>query len=134
MCTSKDRSESEKRPPERVRKAAGVDYRWHGLRHTFITRLAENPNVSEKLSGRLRDMLADGYWRVQSHPDAVATGRERRKRRSAPSNDLNLLTRASRGVQLSTRISPYQTKGQGDAIDAPERLWTTARSCVTVVS
>jgi integrase len=25
-------------------KKAGVKYRWHDLRHTFVTRLAENPD------------------------------------------------------------------------------------------
>ncbi|HEY6418246.1 MAG TPA: hypothetical protein VIX59_04515 [Candidatus Binataceae bacterium] len=31
-----------------MRHTAKVDYRWHDLRHTFVTRLAENPSVSEE--------------------------------------------------------------------------------------
>jgi integrase len=43
--------------------AAGVRYRWHDLRHTFITRLAERPEISEQtimsLAGHVsRSMLA----------------------------------------------------------------------------
>ena len=33
---------------ETARKRAGVTYRWHDARHTFVSRLAESPYVSEQ--------------------------------------------------------------------------------------
>jgi len=38
---------------ESAREKAGVECRWHDLRHTFISRLAESPDVSEERA--LRD-------------------------------------------------------------------------------
>lgn len=31
-----------------MHRTAKVDYRWHDLRRTFVTRLAENPSASEE--------------------------------------------------------------------------------------
>jgi integrase len=64
---------------ERVRKAAGVDYRWHDLRHTFITRLAENPNVSEEtirsLAGHVSRRMLERYShiRTRAKEEAIRT-------------------------------------------------------------
>jgi integrase len=54
---------------------AKVQYRWHDLRHTFISRLAENPNTSEQTiqalaghvshrlqSGRSKDPRTSRFW------------------------------------------------------------------------
>jgi integrase len=42
-------------------KRAGVHYRWHDLRHSFVTRLAERPDVSEQtiraLSGHVSNQM-----------------------------------------------------------------------------
>jgi integrase len=58
--------------------AAGVHYRWHDLRHTFITRLAENPAVSEQtikaLAGHVSKQMLERYShiRAQAKRDAIA--------------------------------------------------------------
>jgi integrase len=57
--------------------AAGIRYRWHDLRHTFITRLAERPEISEQtimsLAGHVsRSMLARyGNIRSQAKQEAI---------------------------------------------------------------
>jgi integrase len=64
---------------ERVRTAAGVDYRWHDLRHTFITRLAENPKVSEEtirsLAGHVSRRMLERYShiRTRAKEEAIRT-------------------------------------------------------------
>jgi integrase len=64
---------------ERVRRLAGLDYRWHDLRHTFITRLAENPNVSEEtiraLAGHVSRRMLERYShiRTRAKQDAIRT-------------------------------------------------------------
>ena len=61
-----------------VLKMAGLHYRWHDCRHTFITRLAENPNVSEQtimaLAGHVsKAMLARySHIRVAAKQAAIA--------------------------------------------------------------
>jgi integrase len=58
---------------------AQVHYRWHDLRHTFITRLAENPAVSEQtikaLAGHVSRQMLERYShiRMQAKKDAIAT-------------------------------------------------------------
>ena len=60
-------------------KRAGVQYRWHDLRHTFVTRLAENPNVSEQtiraLAGHVSKQMLERYShiRTQAKQDAIAS-------------------------------------------------------------
>lgn len=55
---------------ERVRIAAGLDYRWHDLRHTFVTRLAENPKVSEEtirsLAGHVSRRMLERYSHIRT--------------------------------------------------------------------
>jgi integrase len=59
-------------------KEAGVKYRWHDLRHTFVSRLAENASVSEEtirsLAGHVSRQMLQRYShiRVQAKRDAIA--------------------------------------------------------------
>jgi integrase len=50
-------------------KSAKVDYRWHDCRHTFVTRLAENPNVSEEtiraLAGHVSKKMLERYSHIR---------------------------------------------------------------------
>ena len=57
---------------------AGVRYRWHDCRHSFISRLAENPHVSEEtiksLAGHVSKRMLERYShiRTQAKRDAIA--------------------------------------------------------------
>jgi len=57
---------------------AGVRYRWHDCRHPFISRLAENPHVSEEtiksLAGHVSKRMLERYShiRTQAKRDAIA--------------------------------------------------------------
>jgi integrase len=46
-------------------RSAGLHYRWHDLRHSFVSRLAENPQVSEAtlkaLSGHVSKRMLEHY-------------------------------------------------------------------------
>ena len=58
---------------------AGVNYRFYDARHTFITRLAETPNISEEtirqLAGHVSPRMLARYAhiRAQARRDAIAT-------------------------------------------------------------
>jgi integrase len=51
-------------------KRAGVSYRWHDLRHTFVTRLAERPDVSEQtiraLAGHVSNQMLQHYSHIRT--------------------------------------------------------------------
>jgi integrase len=51
-------------------KRAGVSYRWHDLRHTFVTRLAESPDVSEQtirsIAGHVSNQMLQHYSHIRS--------------------------------------------------------------------
>ena len=57
-------------------KAAGVRYRPHDMRHTFISRLAENPSVSEQtikaLAGHLSRQMMERYSHIRSQAKQAA--------------------------------------------------------------
>jgi len=61
---------------EGVCKSAGVRYRWHDLRHTFISRLAENPSVSEEtlkqLAGHVSKKMLERYSHIRRHAKQAA--------------------------------------------------------------
>jgi integrase len=58
-------------------RTAGIHYRWHDLRHTFITRLAENPSVSEQtiraLAGHVSKQMLERYSHIrkEAKQDAI---------------------------------------------------------------
>jgi len=57
-------------------KHAGVRYRWHDLRHTFISRLAESPSISEQtiraLAGHVSRQMLEHYSHIRSHAKQAA--------------------------------------------------------------
>jgi integrase len=66
-------------------RSAGLRYRWHDLRHTFVSRLAENPAVSEQtimaLAGHVSKSMLARYSHIrqaakQAAINALETGRQ----------------------------------------------------------
>jgi integrase len=59
-----------------VLKAAGLHFRWHDLRHTFVSRLAENPLVSEQtimtLAGHVSKAMLSRYSHIRSEAKLAA--------------------------------------------------------------
>ncbi len=57
-------------------KAAGVSYRPHDMRHTFISRLAENPGVSEQtikaLAGHVSRQMLERYSHIRCEAKQAA--------------------------------------------------------------
>ena len=57
-------------------KSAGLRYRPHDMRHTFISRLAENPNVSEQtikaLAGHVSRQMLERYSHIRSEAKQAA--------------------------------------------------------------
>ncbi|HXE90744.1 MAG TPA: site-specific integrase [Terriglobales bacterium] len=55
---------------------AGVHYRWHDLRHTFVSRLAENPAVSEQtiraLAGHVSRSMLERYSHIRTQAKQTA--------------------------------------------------------------
>jgi integrase len=62
-------------------RQTGLKYRWHDLRHTFITRLLENPNNSEEtvraLAGHVSRKMMEHYSHIrQKAKEAAIAGLE----------------------------------------------------------
>jgi integrase len=59
-----------------IRKTACLNYRWHDCRHTFISRLAENPAVSEQtimtLAGHVSKAMLGRYSHIRSQAKQAA--------------------------------------------------------------
>jgi integrase len=57
-------------------KTTGLQYRWHDLRHTFVSRLAENPAVSEgtimTLAGHVSKAMLERYSHIRDAAKDVA--------------------------------------------------------------
>jgi integrase len=55
---------------------SGVRYRWHDLRHTFVSRLAESASVSEQtirsLAGHVSRQMLEHYSHIRSHAKQAA--------------------------------------------------------------
>jgi integrase len=63
-------------------RQSGMKYRWHDLRHTFITRLLENPNNSEEtvraLAGHVSPKMMEHYSHIRQKAKEAAIGHNRR--------------------------------------------------------
>lgn len=60
----------------RALRQTGLKYRWHDLRHTFITRLLENPNNSEEtvraLAGHVSRKMMEHYSHIRRKAEEAA--------------------------------------------------------------
>jgi integrase len=76
-------------------KAAKVKYRWHDLRHTFISRIGENPGNSEStikaLAGHVTNAMLERYCqaRKQAKHNAIAQMHAERDRELNSGNCTN---------------------------------------------
>lgn len=59
-----------------ARTKAALNYRWHDLRHSFVSRLAENPHVSEEtiraLAGHVSRRMLERYSHIRTHAKRAA--------------------------------------------------------------
>ena len=60
----------------RALRVSGLRYRWHDLRHTYISRLAENPEASEQtirsLTGHVSKRMLDRYSHIANRAKIAA--------------------------------------------------------------
>jgi integrase len=60
----------------RARRLAGVTARWHDLRHTLVSRLAENPTISEEtirsLAGHVSHQMLSRYAHIRAQAKRAA--------------------------------------------------------------
>jgi integrase len=61
----------------RAKRLAGVTARWHDLRHTLVSRLAENPAISEEtirsLAGHVSRQMLSRYAHIRARAKRAAT-------------------------------------------------------------
>jgi integrase len=88
--------------PEELKSAKPLKYRWHDCRHTFVTRLAENTNVSEEtiraLAGHVSKKMLERYSHIRSTAKQAAIFALDRTREQVLSQD-------ERGDQENTVLS-----------------------------
>jgi integrase len=102
----------------KVLKDADLKYRWHDLRHTFVTRLAENPNISEEtiraLAGHVSKEMLQRYShiRVAAKRDAIAA-LERDRLHNSPAG----------GTELGT----IREHSSNEPQQVAERIWLPPR-------
>ena len=93
-------------------KAAGIRYRWHDLRHTFISILAENPMVSEgtikALAGHVSKKMLERYSHIRANAKREA---------------IAALVSARVGTKLGT-ISEDETRAGSQVA---EKIWLPPR-------
>jgi integrase len=88
---------------------AAVKYRWHDLRHTFVTRLAENPEVSEQtiraLAGHVSQQMLQRYSHIrrQAKEDAIAA-LEVQRQENQPAGGTKMGTPADKQRELKSEV------------------------------
>jgi integrase len=123
---------SYKRAFETARKKAGVECRFYDARHTFITRLAENPTVSEEtirqLAGHVNHKMLGRYAhiRVEARRAAIAT-LERKPLKNGEKDDppQNPPQSPSEAVQEIVNDVEKTEQDQGLRIGSPGRIRTS---------
>jgi integrase len=99
-------------------KSAGLKYRWHDLRHTFVTRLAENPDVSEQtiraLAGHVSQEMLQRYSHIrrQAKEDAIAA-LDMQRRKSDPAG--------------GTKVGTVEQRKEESTPQVTEKIWLPPR-------
>jgi integrase len=97
-------------------KRAGVSYRWHDLRHTFVTRLAERPDVSEQtvraLAGHVSNQMLQHYSHIRSQAKqaAIRTLEDQAGEPILPEHGQRI-GQSSRDAQDETEANSLETNG-----------------------
>jgi integrase len=95
---------------------AGVSYRWHDLRHTFVSRLAENAAVSEEtirsLAGHVSKQMLQRYSHIRTHAKQAAI--------AAMEQDAAILDAVEQAAAENAEIA--STRAQNRAQSLPEGL------------
>jgi integrase len=96
----------------RVRREANVKARWHDLRHTLVSRLAENPTISEEtiraLAGHVSRQMLSRYAHIRAQA----------KRAAIASLDYEVERVKSVDSQMG---SPQKSPQSGDAVSDHDR-------------
>ena len=102
----------------KVLKDAKVHYRWHDLRHTFVTRLAENPNVSEEtiraLAGHVSKEMLSRYSHI----------RVKAKREAITALERDRIENSAGG---GTKVGTILTRGEEAESQVDEKIWLPPR-------
>ncbi|MGI9101826.1 MAG: tyrosine-type recombinase/integrase [Terriglobales bacterium] len=90
-------------------KAAGVHYRWHDLRHSFITRLAENPAVSEQtiraLAGHVSKQMLERYSHIRRHAKQEAIAALQAARAAVPAEGAQKWAQSGEGEEQRAAVT-----------------------------
>lgn len=55
-----------------ARTKSELSYRWHDLRHSFVSRRAENPHVSEETVRAVSRRMLERYSHIRTHAKRAA--------------------------------------------------------------
>jgi integrase len=114
---SRRQVQSWQRAWRKVLKDTGLKYRWHDLRHTFITRLAENPNISEETIRALAGHVSKEMLQRYSHI------RVRAKQKAIAALELDRLNNPTGGTKVGT-VEERESEGQSQVT---EKIWLPPR-------
>jgi integrase len=96
---------------------AGLKYRWHDLRHTFVTRLAENPNISEETIRSLAGHVSKEMLQRYSHI------RVRAKREAIAALEFDRLQNPAGGTEVGTG----DERNEQAQTEVAEKIWLPPR-------
>ena len=99
-------------------KDIGLKYRWHDLRHTFVTLLAENPNISEEtiraMAGHVSKQMLERYSHI----------RARKKRDAIRALEQDRLENSARG---GTKLGTVSEQSAEETRQVTESTWLPPR-------
>ena len=94
-------------------QSAGLRYRWHDLRHTFVSRLAENPAVSEQtimaLAGHVSKSMLARYSHIRQAAKQAAIDALEADRAVAKSADFDAGSPQNPPQSVDDNINPSYT-------------------------